>query len=170
MNNLLNKAALIKCLILDVDGVLTNGQIHYTNTGDEIKSFHVHDGLGMKMLRNANIEIGIITSRQSEILTRRMNELGIKYVYQGAKEKLTAYEEIKTTLNLTDQQIAMVGDDLPDIPLLKKVGLSITVANAASGMTNYTDWQTAKSGGFGAVREVCEFILTSQNAWPISQL
>ena len=100
MMHLFKKAALIKCLILDVDGVLTNGQIHYTNNGDEIKSFHVHDGLGMKMLLNANIDIAIITSRQSTILTRRMDELGVKHVYQGAKEKLKAYEELKSKLNL----------------------------------------------------------------------
>ena len=169
MMHLFKKAALIKCLILDVDGVLTNGQIHYTNNGDEIKSFHVHDGLGMKMLLNANIDIAIITSRQSTILTRRMDELGVKHVYQGAKEKLKAYEELKSKLNLNDEQIAMAGDDLPDVPLLKKVGLSITVANAASGMTTHTDWQTVKSGGHGAVREICELILTAQNLWPNSQ-
>ncbi len=169
MINLFKKASKIKCLIVDVDGVLTNGQIHYTNNGDEIKSFHVHDGLGMKMLLNANIEIAVITSRQSEILTRRMNELGVKHVYQGAKEKISAYENLKAKLNLEDEEMAMVGDDLPDVPLFKKVGLSITVANAASGITNHTDWQTLKSGGHGAVREICEFILTAQNAWPLSQ-
>lgn len=166
MNTLFSKAIIIKCVILDVDGVLTDGQIHYTNNGDEIKSFHVHDGLGIKMLLNANVEVAVITSRESAIITRRMNELGVKHVYQSAKNKLIAYENLKERLNLSDEQIAMVGDDLPDVPILNKVGLRITVANAASGMTNHTDWQTAKSGGHGAVREICEFILTAQNAWP----
>lgn len=166
MNNLLNKAENIKLLILDVDGVLTDGKIYYTNNGDEIKAFHIQDGLGLRMLIDAGIEIAIITGRTSKIVEHRMQELGVKYCYQGEQKKLIPYEELKKSLGIEDNEIAMVGDDLLDLPLIQKAGLGITVANAASGMTNYADWQTEKSGGNGAVREICELILTAQNKWP----
>ena len=166
MSNLLNKAEKIKLIIFDVDGVFTDGKIYYTNNGDEIKAFDIQDGLGIKMLLNAGVEIAIITGRNSKIVERRMQELGVRYCYQGEKNKLIRYEELKNILNLDDNEIAMVGDDLLDLPIIQKAGFGITVANAASGMTNYADWQTVKSGGHGAVREICELILTAQNKWP----
>jgi len=166
MNNLLKKAENVKLLILDVDGVLTDGKIYYTNTGDELKAFDIQDGLGLKLLLDAGVEIAIITGRSSKIVEQRMQELGIKHYYQGEKNKIIRYEELKKVLHLSDNDIAMVGDDLLDLPLIQKAGFGITVANAVSGMTNYADWQTAKSGGNGAVREICELILTAQNKWP----
>lgn len=166
MNNLLKKAEKVKLLILDVDGVLTDGKIYYTNNGDELKAFDIQDGLGLKLLLDAGVEIAIITGRSSKIVEQRMQELGIKHYYQGEKNKIIRYEELKKVLHLSDNDIAMVGDDLLDLPLIQRAGFGITVANAVSGMTNYADWQTAKSGGNGAVREICELILTAQNKWP----
>lgn len=149
----------IKLLILDVDGVLTNGAITYTSEGHEIKSFHVHDGLGMKRLMQSGVEIAIITSRKSTIVEKRMNELGVKHLYQGQKNKLAAFEELLTKLTLTKEQVAYCGDDLPDLVVMEQVALPIAVANAVDEVKAIAKWQTQKLGGQGAVREICERLL-----------
>jgi 3-deoxy-D-manno-octulosonate 8-phosphate phosphatase (KDO 8-P phosphatase) len=166
MNNqesAIKKAKNIKLILLDVDGVLTDGKIYYASNGVEYKAFNSQDGLGIKMLLNAGIEVGIITARRSELVSRRMNELGVKYVYQGQANKLIPYEKIRTLLTLEDHQIAYIGDDLTDIVAIKRAGLGIAVANATPFVLQQADWVTARSGGLGAVREACEFILAAQN-------
>lgn len=159
----IKKAKQIKLAIFDVDGVLTDGKIYFTNEGSEYKAFHSHDGMGIKMLLKAGIEVAIITARRSNIVERRMDELGVKHLYQGQEDKLSAYENLKKHLSLTDIAIAYTGDDVNDIGPIKCCGLGIAVANATSRVQKYADWQTALSGGSGAVREVCEFILAAQN-------
>lgn len=164
MDALLKK---IRLVIFDVDGVLTNGQIIHTNHGDEIKAFHVHDGLGMKWLQEMGITVGIITSRSSDIVDKRMRELHITHVYQGQKHKVKAYENLIQSLNLKEEEVAYVGDDMPDLTLIKRVGMGIAVANAHPVLIENAKWVTEKKGGKGAAREVCEAILKAQGHWPL---
>lgn len=158
----IEKAVHIKLVIFDIDGVFTDGQLHFMPSGEEQKVFHVHDGLGIKMLLQANIEAAIITGRESPIINQRMQKLGIKYIFQNQEEKIKAFEELLTQLNLYPEQVAYVGDDLPDIPVMRRVGLPITVPNAHHLVKEFSVWQTNFAGGQGAVREVCEFILQAQ--------
>lgn len=162
MDTITEKAKAVRLTIFDVDGVLTNGTLCYGPTGIEYKEFHVHDGQGIKYLQKSGVEIGIITTCTSPIVAKRMKDLGIQHVYQGIHDKLAAYEELKQKLNLLDTQIAYVGDDLPDLPVISKVGLGITVANAPSVMQQYATWVTKAKGGNGAAREVCEMIMRAQ--------
>jgi 3-deoxy-D-manno-octulosonate 8-phosphate phosphatase (KDO 8-P phosphatase) len=165
MQSIIDKAKQVRLLIFDVDGVLTSGILFYGTHGTEFKNFHVHDGLGMKLLQNAGISIAIITSRESEIVTCRMQDLGIEYLYQNQPDKILAYEDVKKKLKLTNQQIAYVGDDLPDLPLLRRAGLAITVPNAPKIMQQYAHWTTTAKGGEGAAREVCDFIIEAQGLY-----
>ncbi|MDR3490753.1 MAG: HAD family hydrolase [Gammaproteobacteria bacterium] len=165
METILKKAKSIRLVIFDVDGVLTDGKITYDDKGHEYKSFHVHDGQGMVLLQKTGVNIGIITARKSEIVTRRMKELGISQVYQGHSDKLVAYEELKLNLNLQDSEIAYVGDDIHDLPMLRRVGLSIAVANALPLIQQHAVWVTKNKGGKGAAREVCELIMNAQNTY-----
>jgi len=160
---LMTKARNIRLVALDVDGVLTDGSIIYTSQGEQVQSFHVHDGLGLKLLGLAEIRVAIISSRSSRALTIRAEELGIKLIYQGLSDKIQVYEEIKEKLGITDKEFAYIGDDWVDLPLLRKAGLAIVVANATQSMKDYADYVTQKPGGSGAVREACELILKSQN-------
>jgi 3-deoxy-D-manno-octulosonate 8-phosphate phosphatase (KDO 8-P phosphatase) len=153
----------IKLLLLDVDGVLTDGRLYYGNSGEEMKAFNIQDGLGIKLLQQGGIQVGIITGRVSELLQRRATELGINPVIQGREDKLTALNELMLTADLNLDEIAFVGDDLPDLAVIKKVGLGITVANGSAALKSAADWQTAKKGGEGAVREVAEMLLSCQN-------
>ncbi len=152
----------IKLLICDVDGVLTDGTLYYGDNGVEIKGFHVQDGLGLKLLMNAGIEVAIITKRQSEAVSRRFDELGVKHLFQNCSNKLDAYQELKNRLQLEDNAIAYMGDDLPDLPVMEKVGLAIAVANATAPIRKMATYMTELSGGRGAVREVCDHILEAQ--------
>jgi 3-deoxy-D-manno-octulosonate 8-phosphate phosphatase (KDO 8-P phosphatase) len=165
MNAIFEKAKPIRLAVFDVDGVLTAGTMHYSSNGIESKHFHVHDGQGLKLLQKSGVAIGIITTCKSDIIKRRMQDLGIEHVYQGQIDKLPAYEDLKQKLHLTDQQIAYVGDDFPDLPILSRVGLAITVSNAPKIMQEYTHWVTKKKGGNGAVREVCELIMQAQGTY-----
>jgi 3-deoxy-D-manno-octulosonate 8-phosphate phosphatase (KDO 8-P phosphatase) len=167
MESLISKAKLIRLLILDIDGVLSSGKLFYTADGISVKDFHVHDGQGIKLLQKAGIEIAIITAKESDIITRRMQDLGIRYVYQNQSNKLIAYQDIKQKLKLTDEQIAYVGDDLPDLCILARTGLAITVAGAPKIIHQYVHWTTNAKGGRGAVREVCDFILQAQDAYQV---
>jgi 3-deoxy-D-manno-octulosonate 8-phosphate phosphatase (KDO 8-P phosphatase) len=157
------KARDIKVAIFDVDGVLTDGKIYFSNTGIEFKAFHSHDGLGIKMLLKAGIEVAIITARTSELVKKRMDELGVRHVFQGQENKLESYAALKKCLNVLDHQIAYTGDDLNDVGPIKRCGLGIAVANAAPFVHQHAHWCTTREGGAGAVREVCEFILSAQN-------
>lgn len=163
MSNLLERAKKIKCLICDVDGVLTDGSLFIDNHGNSLKAFHVHDGMGLKLLLAANIQVAVITTSKLQVIDHRMSQLGIKHYFKDQCEKETAYLELKNTLNLQDDEFAYIGDDLPDLPLIRKVGLGIAVANAVKEVKEFAFWQTEASGGKGAVREVCDLILHAQN-------
>ena len=160
--SVIDAAQKIKLLLLDVDGVLTDGKLYYGNSGEEMKGFDIQDGLGIKLLQKGNIQVGIITGRMSSLLQRRADELGINPVIQGREDKLTVLNELLPSLDITLDEIAFIGDDLPDLAVIKKVGLGITVANASSTLAAKADWRTACTGGNGAVREVAEMILTAQ--------
>lgn len=162
-NEILEKAAKIKLLISDVDGVLTNGELIFDSHGKELKAFHAHDGLGIHMLQKSGIEFAIITKRTSEALTHRAKNLKLEYVYQGQEDKKVAYHELLKKLNVTDEQVAYIGDDLTDLALIKHVGLGATVADAPAIMHEHADWVSQRVGGRGAVRELTDLILTAQN-------
>ena len=165
MQDIVNKAKQIKLLIFDVDGVLTDGRLYFSNSGDEYKAFHAHDGFGIKMLMATGVEVAVITSRTSAIVTHRMKDLGLTHLYQGQQDKKNAYQTLKTKLNLEDNHIAFVGDDIIDLPLIRRAGLGVATANAVATVTQYADWQTKKEGGQGAAREVCELIMKAQNTF-----
>ena len=152
----------IKLILLDVDGVLTDGRLYYGNDGEEFKAFDIQDGLGIKLLQKGGIEVGIITGRTSKLLTRRTEELDIELVVQGREDKLTALNEILKGRAIDLKEIAFVGDDLPDLAVIRRVGLGITPANGNHIVASQALWQTKKAGGQGAVREVAELILNAQ--------
>jgi 3-deoxy-D-manno-octulosonate 8-phosphate phosphatase (KDO 8-P phosphatase) len=162
MQDVMQKAKQIKLLLLDVDGVLTNGIVYYNDEGKVLKGFHIHDGLGLKLLHTNNIETGIITAKHSEAVRHRAKELGIHHVYLGQNNKLPAYDEIKKITGLDDNNIAYMGDDLPDLPILRKVGLAITVPQATAIIKQHAHVVTKHKAGKGAVREACELILEAQ--------
>lgn len=162
MRDILARAAQIKLVIFDVDGVLTDGRLYITETGDEIKAFHSRDGHGMKMLQNSGVDIAIITGRTSGIVTHRTNELGVKHVYQGQRDKLPAYKEILRKLELNPDQVAYVGDDVVDLPVMRNVGLAVAVQDAHPLVKQHSHWQTPSNGGQGAGRDVCELIMEAQ--------
>jgi len=161
----INKLKRIKLLLLDVDGVLTDGSIIYNDTGAETKVFNVNDGLGIKLLMEAGIEVGIVTGRSSKALYHRCNNLGISLIFDGVHEKTSVLELILEKTGLQAEEIAFVGDDLLDLPLLRRVGLSIAVADAHETIIENVDMTTSAKGGAGAVREVCEAILKAQGFW-----
>ncbi len=163
MNVLIEKARKVKCLICDVDGVLTDGTLYLDNHGNELKAFNVQDGMGLKLLMAAGIEVAVITTARSAVINHRMEQLGITLYYKGQVDKREAYEKIKQQLHLADEEFAYIGDDLPDLPLIMKVGFGVTVANALPQVKEIADWQTVQSGGKGAVRELCDFILSVHN-------
>lgn len=163
MKEIHQRAKSIKLLVLDVDGVLTNGNLYFGNSGEELKAFNIQDGLGIKLLRDGGIETAIITGRQSELVQRRAENLGIKHIVQGREDKRVALDELCSKLNYSHSQIAYIGDDLPDLGAIRKVALGITVADGNAYVAQHADWQTNAKGGEGAVREACEMILSAQN-------
>ena len=162
---LISKAAQVELLVLDVDGVLTDGRIVYTSRGDQILAFHVHDGLGIKLVAGCGVKVAIISARKGTALERRAAELGIDLLFQGVSDKAVCLEKLLDNLGLVREQVAAVGDDWVDLPVLKYVGLSVIVRDAASNMSDYVDYVTEKPGGAGAVREVCELILKAKKKW-----
>jgi len=162
---MVEKLAGIKLLLLDVDGVLTDGRIIYDNQGTEIKAFDVKDGHGLKMVQRAGINVGIITGRSSQVVANRAAELGIEILYQGALNKLEPYREILADLGLTDAQVAYVGDDIVDLPILRRVGFSATVADAVAEVLPLVDYVAKCRGGRGAVREICDLLLRAGGHW-----
>lgn len=155
-----SRAGQIRLLALDVDGVLTDGRIYYGNNGEELKSFNIKDGLGIKMLQRDGIEVVLITGRSSQIVERRAAELGINEVVQGREDKLTALQEVCSARELTVQQCAYMGDDLPDLAAVAAAGIGLAPADAAAALGEAADWQSNVAGGHGAVREACEALLT----------
>ena len=156
------RAARVRLAVFDVDGVLTDGRLWFAEDGRELKAFHVHDGLGLKRLLANGIEVGIITSRISHLVTERMAELGVAHVYQGQEHKLVCFEKLCHALTLDPAQTCYTGDDLPDLPVMRQVGLSIAVANAHMWIREHAHWRTERAGGAGAVREVCDLLLRAQ--------
>jgi 3-deoxy-D-manno-octulosonate 8-phosphate phosphatase (KDO 8-P phosphatase) len=159
------KAEKIKLLILDVDGVMTGGQIILDNNGNELKMFHVRDGHGIKMLQRAGIKVALITGRDSKVVTLRARELGIEDVRQGAKDKLAVYRELMKSLGLSDEDAAYVGDDIVDLPVMRVVGLSFAVADAETYVRDAAHVVTSRKGGEGAVREAVDFLLRASGLW-----
>ncbi len=159
------KAARVTLLLLDVDGVLTDGGIVYDGGGREIKRFHVRDGHGIKMLQRAGVEVGIITGRNSDVVAVRAKELGISLVRQGATDKVAAWREILASRGGSPEASAYVGDDIVDIPLMRSVGFAAAPADAESYVLDAADFVSSRAGGHGAVREVVEFILRSGGRW-----
>jgi 3-deoxy-D-manno-octulosonate 8-phosphate phosphatase (KDO 8-P phosphatase) len=159
--DVLARAARVRLALFDVDGVLTDGRLIYSNDGRELKAFHVHDGLGLKRLIANGIEVGIITSRMSHMVTERTAELGIAHVYQGQDDKLACYEQLIHALKLDADQTSYCGDDLPDLRIMQRVGLAVAVANAHALIGERAHWRTRLRGGEGAVREVCDLLLAA---------
>jgi 3-deoxy-D-manno-octulosonate 8-phosphate phosphatase (KDO 8-P phosphatase) len=160
------KAQKIQLLILDVDGVMTDGRIVVNDLGQELKFFNVKDGHGIRLLLKAGIDVAIITGRESETVKRRASDLGIHTLYQGIKDKASVCKKIIKEKGLEKEQVCCMGDDLPDIPMFEYAGLPIAVADATYETRESAAYVTKASGGLGAVREVCEIILKSKGAWP----
>jgi 3-deoxy-D-manno-octulosonate 8-phosphate phosphatase (KDO 8-P phosphatase) len=155
----------IKLLIVDVDGVMTDGGIILDDEGNELKRFHVRDGHGIKMLIRTGLEVAIVTGRESEVVKRRAAELGIKIVHQRSRVKMEAYEEILKETGMSDEQTAYIGDDIVDIPVMRRVGLSVAVADAEEYVKKEAMLVTERAGGRGAVREVTDLILRAGGYW-----
>jgi len=158
-HDLTGKAKKIKLLLLDVDGVMTDGRITLDNQGNETKSFHVRDGRGIKLVQRAGIAVGIITGRSSQVVNIRARELGISEVHQGIREKITVYEQLLSKYGLRDEDVAYIGDDDVDLEILKRVGFAVAVADADRSVLGHVHLVTKSPGGRGAVREVVNFIL-----------
>lgn len=161
----ISKLKRIRLLLLDVDGVLTDGSITYDDRGKEVKSFNVKDGLGIRLLLNSGIKVGVVTGRSSKALHHRCKNLGISIVFDGVRDKASALDTILNQTQLLAHEVAFAGDDLLDLPILKRVGLSIAVANAHEVVRNNVDMITSAKGGDGAVREISEHILKAQGLW-----
>lgn len=155
----------IRLLLLDVDGVMTDGGIIYDGNGLETKIFNVRDGHGIKMLQRCGIMVGIITGRTSVVVDIRARELGIELVYQGALKKLDRYEEIKLKTSLCDNQIAYIGDDVIDVPVMRRAGFAATPSDGQAEVRSVAHYVTSCGGGQGAVREVCDLIIKGRGFW-----
>lgn len=162
MKDILQRAAQIKLIIFDVDGVLTDGRLILGDDGQEYKAFHSRDGHGMKLLRQSGVEVAIITGRSSKVVEHRMANLGIQHVYQGQEEKLPAFNNLLAKLGITADEAAYVGDDVVDLPIMLRAGFAVAVADAHPLVRQHAHWQTPHGGGKGAARDVCELIMEAQ--------
>lgn len=163
--DLQQRAETVKLMIFDVDGVLTDGRITYLDDGSEIKSFDVQDGHGIKLLQRAGLEVALITGRYCAAVAQRAKGLGISRVYQGIHYKIEAYEKILAETGLTDAQVGYMGDDLIDVPVMRRAGFSVAVPNSSPHVLPYAHYVTKAQGGHGACREVCELLLMAQKLW-----
>lgn len=157
--------ARIKLLLLDVDGVMTDGRIVLDDNGVESKFFNVRDGHGLKMLQRAGLRVGILTGRKSRVVDLRAAELGVEIVFQGAKNKLEVYERMLAEQSLTDKEVAFAGDDVIDLPVLRRVGLALAPADAVDEVREVVHYVCRAAGGHGAVREIVELLLRGQGLW-----
>ncbi len=155
----------IRLVLMDVDGVLTAGEIIYSDSGEQIKIFNVKDGLGIRLLKEAGIQVGIITGRQGKALQHRCQNLGIDMVFEGVWKKGGVLDDIRTRTGIPVESMAFIGDDLPDLSIMKKVGLAVAVADAHEAVRQYAHITTVACGGRGAVREISETILKAQGSW-----
>ncbi|MBI4795497.1 MAG: HAD-IIIA family hydrolase, partial [Deltaproteobacteria bacterium] len=159
------RAQAIRLLILDVDGVLTDGSLYFGPTGEALKVFHVRDGHGIKMAQRAGIEVAFLSGRRSDAAYHRARELGVNRFHEGLRDKVAVLEEIMAALKIEAGAVAAVGDDLVDLPHLRRVGLAVAVADAAPEVKAAAHWVTTLPGGKGAVREVCDLLLKAQGKW-----
>lgn len=164
-SEIIARARDVRLLVLDVDGVLTAGELFLSDSGAEIKAFSTLDGQGVKLLQNSDVQVGIISGRKSPLVARRAENLGITLLFQGREDKLNALNEMCIDTGFSPSEIAYVGDDLPDIKVMKAVRLSFAVDNAHISVKKTAHAQTQKCGGHGAVREVCDFILQAQDKY-----
>jgi len=157
-----NPLSRTRLVAFDVDGVFTDGRFYLSDDGVESKTFHTQDGFGIRQLIDANIEVAVISGRSSGAVDKRMRELGVAHVIQGCKDKIAAFDELTGRLGIDDTECVYVGDDVPDLALLAKVGYSVAVANAVSAVREQCDYTTAAQGGRGAVREVCDLVIAAR--------
>lgn len=156
------RAAKIRCLILDIDGVMTDCKLYLAADGSELKAVNVRDGLGMKLLLKAGIEVAVISGRPSEAMQKRLEWLGLKHIYLDTEDKLPAYEAIQRALGIGDEQCAHMGDDVPDLPLFERVGLAMCVADAHPKILGIADWISGYPGGNGAIREAADLLMAAR--------
>jgi 3-deoxy-D-manno-octulosonate 8-phosphate phosphatase (KDO 8-P phosphatase) len=165
--DVMQKAATIKLALFDVDGVLTDGKLHYSADGEHIKVFHALDGHGLKMLQSAGIDVGVISARKSLALQTRLNDLGIKHCHLGVNNKRQVFDQLLVDLKLDAKECCFVGDDVIDLPVMDVCGLKFSVENGHFIVKNIADWVAPLTGGHGAVRAICDVILYSQNSYPL---
>lgn len=163
MTNPSDKARLIELVIVDIDGVLTDGGLQFDNNGEEYKTFNSLDGHGIRMLLECGLEVAVITGRESAIVKHRMGDLGVKRLFQGYRDKRPAFAQLLKDTGLDAQKVAYIGDDLPDLAVMTQVGFAIAVQNAHSFVKQHCDWVTSATGGKGAVREATDFILQAKS-------
>jgi 3-deoxy-D-manno-octulosonate 8-phosphate phosphatase (KDO 8-P phosphatase) len=168
--SLSTRAARIRLLVVDVDGVLTDGGLDYGAAGEETKRFFVQDGLALVAARRAGLAVAVISGRASAAVTRRMTELGVSEVHQGVQDKAAAVESVMGRLGLRAAEVAVMGDDLPDLPLMKQAGLALAPANAVAEVRRAADWVARRAGGAGAVRDAVEMLLKARKGWPPSTI
>jgi 3-deoxy-D-manno-octulosonate 8-phosphate phosphatase (KDO 8-P phosphatase) len=164
-HDILARARQVKLLALDVDGVLTDGQLYFTNSGEEMKSFSTLDGQGIKLLQDSGVAVALITARSSQLVSNRAANLGIRHLVQGSHDKLQALQQLQAQLGIAMNETAYVGDDLPDLASIRRVGLGITVPNGHAAIQEQAFCITTAAGGRGAVREVCDWIMQAQNSY-----
>lgn len=169
MDDLLQRARAIKLAVFDVDGVLTDGRLYFLLDGSEFKTFNTLDGHGIKMLIGSGVRTAIITGRKTPVVERRAQNLGIQHLYQGREDKLNVLDELLAELGLSYQQVAYLGDDLPDLPVIRRVGLGMAVASADAFVRQHAHGVTKARGGEGAAREFCELIMRGQNTLEAAQ-
>lgn len=166
-NLLLEKASKIELALFDVDGVLTDGSLHYSEAGEQVKSFHALDGHGLKMLHAANIQVGIISARRSSALKRRLSDLEIQHQHLGAHNKSDVLKALLSDLSLNPEQCCFTGDDVIDLPVMQECGLAFSVNNAHFLVKHHADWVTPEAGGAGAVRAICDVLLYAHGDYPL---
>ncbi len=161
------KASAVKLALFDVDGVLTDGKLHYSADGEQVKVFHALDGHGLKMLKSAGIDVGVISARKSLALQTRLNDLGIIHCYLGVNDKRAVFDQLLKELNLTGDDCCFAGDDVIDLPVMTQCGLKFSVANGHFIVRDIADWVSPLTGGQGAVRAICDVLLYSQDSYPL---
>ena len=159
---IIDKAKMLKLFVCDIDGVFSDGRIYLGNDGEELKAFHTKDGYGVKALGASGVDVAVITGRQSNIVQTRMTALNVRHIIQGKEDKLPCLVELIESLGLMPEQVAYIGDDMPDYECMTHVGLSIAVRDAHPAIASMADYTTKTNGGFGAVREICDLIMLSQ--------
>jgi 3-deoxy-D-manno-octulosonate 8-phosphate phosphatase (KDO 8-P phosphatase) len=162
---MIEQAKQVKLMIFDVDGVMTDGGLYFTDAGEELKAFNSLDGHGLKMLQNSGVKLAIITGRQSQLVAHRARNLGIDYVHQGAHDKLASFQSLLAEVGLSAQDCGYMGDDVIDLPVMRRVAFAVSVPAAPELVQQYAHYVTGRQGGHGAVREVCELIMQSQHTW-----